>query len=153
MPGNIPKCCSESHKGFSYFLETIWSLLNCKRWLSAFTCGGEGLGVSGTEIVVQAAFAYASHPAQFINRGKHGVQEQKRGTENLGSFNGYLFSCSALGLGPRDWWLCETGARSALASGRGRDVSCSPPLHCSSWKPTASQYAKMCWLQGWAGAN
>lgn len=78
---------------------------------------------------------------------------RKRGTENLGTFYPYLFFCSALGLGSRDWWLCKTGARSALGSGRGTDVSCSPPLHCSSWKPAASQQGNVCWLQGWEGAN
>lgn len=33
------------------------------------SCGGKGLGVSGIEIIVQAAFAYEDHPAQFINLG------------------------------------------------------------------------------------
>lgn len=63
----------------------------------------------------------------------------KGGPKTLALSYPYLFSSFVLGLGSRAWWLRKTGACSALESGRGRDVSCSPPLHCSSWKPAAFQ--------------
>lgn len=65
-------------------------------------------------------------------------RKRKGGREILALSYPYLSSCSALGLGSGNRRLCKTGARSALGSGGDGDVSCSPPLPCSSWKPAAS---------------
>lgn len=117
------------------FPEMIWSLLNCKRWLLALTCGVERLGMSG--IIVPMKVTSSFHKI----RVSTGFRRRKGGTKNLGTF---FISSTAL---HRAWAPgingCAEGQHAQCWGG-----SCSPHPHCSSWKTAASHQGKKCWLQG-----